>query len=305
MSQPLNTPHSKPRELTLLSPAKLNLFLHITGRREDGYHELQTLFQLLDWGDWLTFTANNSGTITVDAPGLDIPPAENLVYQAAQLLRNSPLGAKTARGSLGAHIAINKQLPAGGGLGGGSSNAATTLLALNHLWQLGLGQDALQTMGANLGADVPVFIGCRSAWAEGIGERLTPVELPQHWYLVINPGCHVSTAEIFSHLELTRDTSPIKMAAVFRGYSGEGWSLEGHSRNDCQDLVRRLHPEVDDALSWLSRFAKSRLTGTGACVFAGFEQEAEARAVLEQLPNQWTGAVAKGLNESPLLAAIG
>jgi 4-diphosphocytidyl-2-C-methyl-D-erythritol kinase len=198
------------------------------------------------------------------------------------------------KGTLGAHIVIDKRIPAGGGLGGGSSNAATTLLALNHLWQRGLDQAALQAMGATLGADVPVFVAGHSAWAEGIGERLTPVELPERWYLVIIPGCHVSTGQIFSHLELTRDTSPIKMAAFFEGYS----------RNDCQDLVRRLHPEVDDVLSWLSAFAEPRLTGTGACVFAGFEQEAEARAVLDQLPDQWTAVVARGLNRSPVLAAL-
>jgi 4-diphosphocytidyl-2-C-methyl-D-erythritol kinase len=276
---------SQSSTLTVLSPAKLNLFLHITGRREDGYHELQTLFQLLDWGDWLAFTPNRSGRITLDAPGLDIPLADNLVYRAAGLLQ---------KGTLGAHIAIDKRIPAGGGLGGGSSNAATTLLALNHLWQRGLDQAALQAMGATLGADVPVFVAGHSAWAEGIGERLTPVELPERWYLVIIPGCHVSTGQIFSHLELTRDTSPIKMAAFFEGYS----------RNDCQDLVRRLHPEVDDVLSWLAVFAEPRLTGTGACVFAGFEQEAEARAVLDQLPDQWTAVVARGLNRSPVLAAL-
>ncbi len=174
------------------------------------------------------------------------------------------------------HITVHKRIPTGGGLGGGSSNAATTLLALNHLWQLGLAQEALQALGATLGADVPVFVGGRTAWAEGIGDVLTPVDLPERWYLIIMPDCHVSTGEIFSHLQLTRNTAPIKMATFFEGYS----------RNDCQELVRRLYPEVDEVLNWLEGFAEARLTGTGACVFASFGTEAEARAVLRQLPQQ-------------------
>jgi 4-diphosphocytidyl-2-C-methyl-D-erythritol kinase len=271
--------------LTLLSPAKLNLFLHITGRRPDGYHELQTLFQLLDWGDWLSFTPNHSGRITIEPAGLDIPLQENLIYRAALLLQ---------QGTLGAHIAVDKQIPTGGGLGGGSSNAGTTLRALNHLWGLGLDQQTMQAMGATLGADVPVFVAGRTAWAEGIGEKLTPVDLPPRWYLVIAPHCHVSTGQIFSHLQLTRNTSPIKLAAFFEGYS----------RNDCQDLVRSLYPEVDNALNWLENFGEARLTGTGACVFASFGTEAEARAVLRQLPQQWTAAVAKGLNASPMPTSI-
>ena len=271
--------------LTLLAPAKLNLFLHITGRRADGYHELQTLFQLLDWGDWLSFTPNQSGRITLAPAGLDIPLEENLIYRAAQLLH---------QGALGAHIVVEKHIPTGGGLGGGSSNAATTLLALNHLWDLALDQQALQAMGATLGADVPIFVGGHTAWAEGIGEKLTPVELPTRWYLVITPDCHVSTGKIFSNGELTRNTSPITLAAFFEGYS----------RNDCQDLVRNLYPEVDNALKWLENFGEARLTGTGACVYAGFGTEAEARAVLRQLPQDWTAVVAKGLNASPVPTSI-
>jgi len=274
-----------PPDLTLLSPAKLNLFLHITGRRADGYHLLQTLFQLLDWGDELCFTANHSGLVTLDAPGLDLPPGDNLVTRAAALLR---------RGSLGAHITLLKRIPTGGGLGGGSSNAATTLLALNHLWELGLGREELQALGAGLGADVPVFVGGRTAWAEGIGEGLTPVDIEERWYVIITPDCHVCTGQIFSHLQLTRNTSPIKMATFFEGYT----------RNDCQQLVRRLYPAVDMALSWLDRFGEARLTGTGASVFASFGTEAEARAVLLALPRDWTGVVARGLNQSPVTASI-
>lgn len=271
--------------ITLLSPAKLNLFLHITGRREDGYHDLQTLFQLLDWGDSLSFRANNSGKITLQGMDVNIPTAENLIYRAASLLQ---------RGDLGVDVAVRKRIPAGAGLGGGSSNAATTLLALNHLWQLGLAREELQALGATLGADVPVFVGGRTAWAEGIGEVLTPVNLQRRWYVIITPPCHVSTGQIFSHLQLTRNTSPIKMAAFFEGYS----------RNDCQELVRHLYPDVDASLSWLNRFGEARLTGTGASVFSGFGTESEAMAVLQQLPRQWTGVVARGLNQSPVTASL-
>lgn len=271
--------------LKLLSPAKLNLFLHVTGRRGDGYHTLQTLFQLLDWGDDLGFTANTSGAITLGGDALDIPHDQNLIVRAARMLQTP---------GRGAHITLRKRIPQGGGLGGGSSNAATTLLALNQLWARGLDSGELQALGRRLGADVPVFVAGNSAWAEGIGEILTPVRLPPRWYLVVCPQCHVSTGEIFSHEQLTRDTSPIKIAAFF----------EGHSRNDCQDLVRNLHPEIDNALNWLEKFGDARLTGTGACVFAGFDGEAPARAALAQLPTAMTGFVAPGINESPVLRAL-
>ena len=266
--------------LTLLSPAKLNLFLHITGRRPDGYHLLQTLFQLLDWGDTLEFHSDRSGEVKLHAPGVDIPPEENLIMRAARLLQ---------RDELGVTITLQKRIPEGGGLGGGSSNAATTLLALNHLWQVELDPVQLRDLGASLGADVPVFVGAHTAWAEGVGEILTPVELPQRWYLVLMPGCRISTAEIFSHRELTRNTSPIKIAAFFKG----------HSRNDCQELVRQLYPEVDKALKFLEKFGESRLTGTGACVFTSFEGEAQARAAANEVPPQWQSIVARGVNSSP------
>jgi 4-diphosphocytidyl-2-C-methyl-D-erythritol kinase len=271
--------------LALLSPAKLNLFLHITGRRPDGYHELQTLFQLLDWGDWMTFTRNSSGAVTVDMSGLEIPLEQNLVFKAASLLQ---------REGAGAHITVDKRVPAGGGLGGGSSNAATTLLALNKLWDLGHASEELQAVGADLGADVPVFVAGRTAWAEGIGEQLTPVDLPTLWYVIITPACHVSTGQIFSHLELTRNTTPIKIPAFF----------EGRTQNDCQQLVRRLYPAVDEAFSWLDRFGRARLTGTGSSVFAGYETGEEASAVLRQVPRGWTATSARGLNTSPALASL-
>ena len=269
------------RSLSLPSPAKLNLFLHITGRRPDGYHDLQTLFQLLDWGDDMFFESNNSGQVTLECEGMEIADDDNLVLQAARLLH---------RGSLGAHIQLRKRIPVGGGLGGGSSNAATTLLALNQLWNLELDRSRLGQLGRSLGADVPVFVGARTAWAEGVGEILLPVELPTRWYLILAPACHVSTAEIFSHRQLTRNTSPIKIAAFF----------EGHARNDCQELVKRLYPEVCKGLKILENFGTARLTGTGACVFVDFDTEAQARAAGDQLPTEWQGIIARGVNESPL-----
>jgi len=270
--------------LTLLSPAKLNLFLHITGQRGDGYHELQTLFQLLDWGDRLQFKSDNSGEISLHGADLGIPAEQNLIVKAAQALpRNTS--------KQGVSIHLEKRIPEGGGLGGGSSNAASTLLAMNYLWNLQLGDKALQKIGAKLGADVPVFVAGHTAWAEGIGEFLTPVELPETWYLVIAPGCHVSTAEIFSNEQLTRNTSPIKMAAFF----------EGNSRNDCQQLVRNLHKEVDNALNWLDNFGTAKLTGTGACVFASFDDEQAATSALSELPESMSGFVARGINTSPVL----
>ena len=191
---------------------------------------------------------------------------------------------------MGAHITVDKRIPTGAGLGGGSSNAASTLLALNHLWDLQLTREQLQTIGAGLGADVPVFVGARSAWAEGVGEILTPVELTQRWYLILVPDCHVSTAQIFSHRQLTRNTIPIKMATFF----------EGESRNDCQQLVRRLYPQVDKALKMLNNFGEARLTGTGACAFISFENATEAGSVRNELPGEWTSILAKGVNSLPL-----
>ena len=271
--------------MELFSPAKLNLFLHITGRRADGYHELQTLFQLLDYGDTLSITATNDGQIQLEGPDLGIPQEDNLIVRAARLIQ--PPGR-------GARIRLQKNIPTGGGLGGGSSNAATTLLGLNTLWELGLDSAELQALGASLGADVPVFVAGHSAWGEGIGEQLTPIELPPCWYLVVHPGCHVATGEIFSRPELTRNSPPITIAAFF----------EGGSRNDCQDVVKDLYPEVANALNWLGNFGEAKLTGTGACVFASFLSRAEAEAIGGQMPDRWTAFVARGLNRSPLLEQL-
>lgn len=272
------------RTLTLPAPAKLNLMLHITGRREDGYHNLQTVFQLLDRGDQLSFTARDDSRMTL-TPAIDgVPFDDNLIIRAAKLLQKAS-GCHT-----GIDIHLDKKLPMGGGIGGGSSNAATTLVGLNHLWCCGLNIDELAELGRQLGADVPVFVRGHSAWAEGVGEHLQPLQLPEIWFLVLTPDCHVSTAEIFCHKRLTRDTPIIKVAAFF----------EGDSQNDCQPLVRNLYPEVDFALTWLSQYGISRMTGTGASVFAAFDSEASAQAVLEKIPNELSGFVAKGVNISPL-----
>ena len=269
-----------------LAPAKLNLFLHILGRREDGYHELQTVFQLLDFGDQMAFEVSNNGILSLhlsfsDGVENDTPLDNNLVTKAAALLRleaGNPL--------LGASISLNKRLPSGAGLGGGSSNAATCLAALNRLWRLNLSTDKLCEIGVKLGADVPVFIRGKSAWAEGIGEQLSPVELGNSWYLVVAPKCSVSTVEVFCHEHLTRNSQAIKMADF----------LAGSARNDCESVTRKLHPEVDQAFEILTKFADFRMTGTGSSLFASFESEAAAKKVLNALPENLPGFVAKGID---------
>ena len=274
--------------LTLPAPAKLNLFLHITGRRDDGYHLLQTVFQLLDYGDELTFSANCSGAINLinEIPG--VATKDNLIYRAAKALQSH---SGTARG---ADISFIKYLPSGGGLGGGSSDAATTLLGLNRLWGLALSIDDLAAIGVNLGADVPVFVRGRSAWAEGVGEQLTAVQLPEHWYLVIFPGCTVNTGKIFSHRELTRND----VAITIRAFLGAG------GKNSCQPVTEKLYPAVAEARKWLEKFAPTRMTGTGSCVYARFASASEAGKVLEKLPGRWKGFVAKGVNVSPAHSAL-
>lgn len=275
----------------MMAPAKLNLMLHIVGRRTDGYHLLQTVFQLLDYGDQLQFELRGDSAIHLDSELAGVNTPDNLVYRAARLLQ------QTSGTALGAAIAINKVLPMGGGLGGGSSNAATALLALNQLWQTGFSLDQLAALGQQLGADVPVFVRGRSAWGEGIGEKLQAIDIAESWYLVIKPDCHISTPQIFSHKQLTRNTPPITIAAFF----GQG----GH--NDCEPVVRRLYPEVDKALIWLTKEAPQstpQLTGTGACVFARFADEQSARQLLNGLPNEFWGFVAKGVNHSPAHQAL-
>jgi 4-diphosphocytidyl-2-C-methyl-D-erythritol kinase len=271
--------------LTLASPAKLNLFLHITGRRPDGYHRLQTLFQLLDYGDTLEFNPRSDDQLTLAPAMAGVAFEDNLIIRAARLLQPH------ATTPAGVDIHLQKRLPMGGGIGGGSSNAATTLIGLNQLWQCGLDLHRLQKLGLQLGADVPVFINGQTAWAEGIGEQLKPVQMAAKWYLVLSPRCHVSTAEVFCHKDLTRDTPDITVAAF----------LEQGGKNDCQPLVTRLYPFVDNALKWLSQFTDgARLTGTGACVFAAFDSAEQAHAVLAQAPGDLPGFIARGIDRSPL-----
>lgn len=272
--------------LILPAPAKLNLFLHILGRRPDGYHRLQTLFQLLDHGDELELTTTADGTLEVvtEPPLADLPMTANLVYRAALALRCHRPGPE------GARILLRKRLPPGGGLGGGSSDAATALLGLNRLWGLDLDLDELCELGLGLGADVPVFVRGRTAWGEGIGEQLTALDLPQTWYLVVKPDCEVATAAVFAHPELTRNTRAMKIRAFF----GEG------AANDCQSVVETMYPQVRAARLWLERYAQARLTGTGACIFARFGDREQAQAALAEMPAAWSGFVARGVNTSPL-----
>lgn len=272
--------------LRYLAPAKLNLFLHITGRRADGYHELQTLFQLLNFGDSLLFELTDEPGLSLHLEATstirDVPLDDNLILRAAHLLLEHSGKSASARIQLGKHI------PLGAGLGGGSSDAATTLLALNRLWGLNLSRSELADLGLQLGADVPIFVHGKSAWAEGVGEQLEPVELPDAWYVVVMPDCQVSTTQIFTQEHLTRNTSAIKMADF----------LAGRSRNDCESVTCGLYPEVEKALDWLGQYGPARMTGTGAAVFTRFDTEAAARAVLEALPANQQGFIAQGVNSS-------
>jgi len=265
------------------APAKLNLFLHVTGRRPDGYHELQTLFQLIDLCDSVAVTVCDGGRIERPQGPADVPPESDLVVRAARALQ-------AASGTrLGATLRVLKRIPLGGGLGGGSSDAATTLLALNQLWGCGLRIEELARLGLPLGADVPVFVRGFSAWAEGVGERLTPVTLPERWYVVIHPGVGVSTRDVFQSSELTRNSPLITIRAFF----------EAGGRNDCEPVVRARCPEVAAALDWLSRYAPARLTGTGSCIFASCATAIEAERIAARVPDDWTSFVARGLNISP------
>ncbi|MDP6198196.1 MAG: 4-(cytidine 5'-diphospho)-2-C-methyl-D-erythritol kinase [Porticoccaceae bacterium] len=275
--------------VTLPSPAKLNLFLHITGRRDNGYHDLQTLFQLLDYGDNLTFKANTTSKITLSASLDGVDANDNLIIRAARLLQD-----KTSC-KQGCAISLDKRIPMGGGLGGGSSNAATTLVGLNALWHCGLSLEDLAAMGRELGADVPVFVQGNSAFAEGIGDVLTPIDIPEQWYLVITPNVQVSTAEIFSHPQLTRNSPPIKIRAL----SGVQY------RNDCQTVVEKSYPAVKQALEWIADYNNPLMTGTGASVFCCFANQTEAQQALDLVPKQWSAFIARGENRSTLHQQLG
>ena len=266
------------------APAKINHFLHVTGRRDDGYHLLQTVFQFLDLADELRITATEDGRISCRRNYQQVAEQEDLVVRAAKLLQE--LGG-SARG---ADLRVDKNIPIGGGLGGGSSDAATTLVALNCLWDMGLTTDQLAEAGLSLGADVPVFVRGFAAWGEGVGEQLEPVQLPEDWYLLVYPNVPVATAQIFNAPELARSTPRVTLHDF----------LDGRCRNDCEPVVRRISPEVAAALDWLNARAEARLSGTGASVFAAFSDKGQAANLLQELPAKWQGFVARGCNRSPL-----
>ena len=272
--------------LTFRANAKLNLFLHITGRRPDGYHEIQTIFQLLDYGDTLEVESAEPGSLSLhlsDGPlSGKVPMDSNLVMKAAHALLKF-----TGRNNLGARISLKKRIPLGSGMGGGSSDAAATLLALNTLWRLELPPERLLEIGMKLGADVPIFLGGRTAWAEGIGDQLQPVELEPAWYLVATPPCEVSSAEIFSHEQLTRNSPAIKIADF----------LAGRAKNDCEPITKKLYPEVDETLKILSRFGEAKMTGTGSSVFLTFPNEFSAKDVNTKLPAKLQRFVAQGISK--------
>jgi 4-diphosphocytidyl-2-C-methyl-D-erythritol kinase len=266
------------------APAKLNLFLHVTGRRSDGYHTLQTVYQLVDLADELRFAPRADAEIRRVAGPDAVPASEDLCVRAARRLQAA------AGRPIGADIRLEKRIPVQGGLGGGSSDAATTLVALNEIWGLRLPVDTLAELGLELGADVPLFVRGQSAWAEGVGERLAPLELPPRHYAIVFPGVGIRTAEVFQAPELTRKTPE----TTIRGF------LQAGGRNDCEPVVTGRSPEVRRALAWLAARGEARMTGTGSCVFAAFADRVAAEAALEGLPTEWRGFVARGLDRSPL-----
>jgi len=276
------------------SPAKLNLFLYITGQRADGYHQLQTLFQFLDYSDTLTIHTRQDDQLNLLTPIAGVANNDNLIIRAALLLQQHYRQQGNITQPLGADISIEKRLPMGGGLGGGSSNAATVLVALNHLWQCGFSPAQLAELGLSLGADVPVFVQGYAAFAEGVGEKLQPAQPEEKWYLVAHPGINVPTPLIFADPDLKRDT-PVRSLATL---------LQGNYTNDCEPVVRKRFREVEQLLLWLLEYAPSRLTGTGACVFAEFDTEHAAREVLNKAPAGLQGFVAQGINTSPLYRAL-
>ena len=270
------------------APGKLNLLLKIVGQRADGYHLLQTVFQFIDYCDWLVFKPRSDGQIKLEKPLPGHSEQDDLTVRAAKLLREA------SGCHQGVTIAIEKNLPMGGGLGGGSSDAATTLVVLNRLWDTGYNFDQLADLGVSLGADVPVFVRGQSAWAEGVGEKLKPMTLPTPWYLVIIPPVHVSTKDVFSVPDLTRDSMPVTMADF----------VSGCHDNDCLAVVTSRYKPVKEALKALSSYGEARLTGTGASVFAAFEDQEQARMAARELSQKWRLLVVKGVNRSPLMDLV-
>ena len=283
-----------PRFYSFPAPAKLNLFLHINSQRSDGYHELQTLFQFLDHSDTVDIAINQTTKIELLTPIKNVANSDNLLVKAALLLKTYASQHNPLLTHLGCDIKIVKVLPMGGGLGGGSSNAATILLALNKLWQLNYSTDVLATLGLKLGADVPVFVRGFAAYAEGVGEKLTPATPEECWYLVSKPNCSISTQAVFQSAELPRNTPKLNLAQI---------KVE-QCHNDCQTAVIKSYPEVANLLADLVEYAPSQMTGTGACLFSRFNTKAEALTLQSKLPNEVYSFVAKGLNQSPLVKAI-
>lgn len=274
------------------SPAKLNLFLHVVGQRPNGYHELETVFQFLDYGDTIELQVNATNNIEILTPIKGVKTSDNLIYKAAKLLQEH------ASSSCGVDIKITKVLPMGGGLGGGSSNAATILLALNKLWNINLPINTLAELGLKLGADVPIFIHGIAAFAQGIGEVLTPITPTEHWYLVSKPDCSISTQDVFTSPELVRDTPKLILNNI-----SEDLNIE-ECHNDCETIVIKNYPKVAKLLAWLIEYAPSRMTGTGACIFSRFNTKNEAQKVQSALPEGVESFVAKGINQSPLIDAV-
>ncbi len=287
--------------LILPAPAKLNLFLHITSRRPDGYHNLQTVFQFLTLSDTLYFCPADNGHITVENTATDLAMQDDLVFKAATLIKNYAITHPDeslfnwfSPTTLAVKIRVEKRIPMGGGLGGGSSDAATALLGLNQFWGLQLSVDTLAELGLQLGADVPVFVRGHAAWAEGVGECLTPVTLPEPYYLVIHPGCHVPTRTIFTDPDLTRNQPLIKMHDF----------QQNATINVCEAVAKRHFPIIAEALAWLNQYQPARMTGTGACIFASFADEAHALAVQQNVPTTWNSFVTRGCNLSPTLQKL-
>jgi 4-diphosphocytidyl-2-C-methyl-D-erythritol kinase len=284
------------------APAKLNLFLHVTGRRPDGYHLLQSVFQLIDKNDTLHFDLRADDQIVrvTDVPG--VPAEQDLIVRALRALQ-AAYAKRHGRRPAGIEVAVDKRLPMGGGLGGGSSDAATALMAANHLWQAGLSDAELMAIGLPLGADIPFFLFGRTAFAEGVGEALQAVDGPDCWYVVIEPGVAVPTAAIFTAPDLTRDTKPITIAD-FLGRESDSKDLIGFGKNDLQDVAVRLFPPVAEAVEWLKGYGAARMTGSGACVFCAFSTEQEAERVLNAVPARWKAWKAKSLPRHPMKSLL-
>ena len=283
------------KTITVIAPGKLNLFLNILGKRHDGYHNIQTLFQLIDIGDEISFEVIKENEIVLSHDLVGVRSEDNLIVKSAKLLQTA------ANIKNGCHINLKKFLPIGAGLGGGSSDAATTLLTLNMLWGCNLNTDNLAMLGGSLGADIPVFIHGQSALGEGIGNKLIQFNIPKRWYLIVTPPVTISTAQIFSHPQLTRNSPPIKMCALAKDqYLGQN-----PLKNDCQALVEEMFVEVEEVVRWAKGHGDPLLTGSGSSVFCSFQDRRQAEEILDKVPSKWSAFVAEGINNSPVHYQLG